>query len=148
MAIVIKKVKLNAKSEIECDNVVKNALKNYPYALNSFGEEVAFDYCLPKTEKIAKFDKTENSSEIRKKIAKRSAKQSNKEKCAEPLSFKTETVWAKTEIEYARIGEAKIKTEITAFLSEDKNKKFATEIAKSIKKEIEKYCRFFNRKNS
>lgn len=38
MATVVRKVKLPAKNESECDKIVKNALKNYPYALNSFGE--------------------------------------------------------------------------------------------------------------
>lgn len=113
MATVVKKVKLPAKNESECDKIVKNALKNYPYALNSFGEA---NFCGSGGNAGDKGDFCDNALNLTKRAA-------------------------NTEIGFVCCGKAEIKTEVTGFFPEEKNKKLATEIAKSVKNEIENYCR-------
>ena len=130
MATVVKKVKLPAENESECDKIVKNALKNYPYALNLFGETnfcrsgdiacgdcACADFCANCGDAGDKGDFCDNALILTKRAA------------------------ANTEIGFVCYGKAEIKTEVTGFFPEEKNKKLATEIAKSVKNEIENYCR-------
>ena len=127
MATVIKNVKLPAKNESECDKIIKNALKNYPYALNSFGETA---FCGDESENSERAGVAENCG-------------GNKSDCNGFCGAlnSTERAVAKTEIRFVCRGKAEIKTEFSGFFKEDKNKKLATEIAKAIKKEIINYCR-------
>lgn len=133
MATVIKNVKLPAKNESECDKIIKNALKNYPYALNSFGETA---FC---------GDESENSECAGVAANCGGNKSDCNGLCSNALNS-TERAVAKTEIRFVCSGKAEIKTEVAGFFKEDKNKKLATEIAKSIKKEIINYCRELSEK--